>query len=351
MGSEKRRSMSLAYKLLESGKIPDVILRLIIKGVSYERLWSERKSGPTAEMESLQAFKKKLLSSPIALVPEMANEQHYEVPAEFYALALGHRRKYSSAYFPLGVNTLNDAEDAMLKLTCERAQLSDGIKILELGCGWGSLTLWMAEKYPNAQIVGVSNSASQREYILGEAATRGLSNVRILTADINSFSTDEKFDRVVSVEMFEHLRNWGVIFERIRTWLNEDGKLFFHIFTHKVHAYEYETEGTSNWLGKYFFTGGMMPSDSLPLYFADHFSIENHWRLPGTHYGKTAEGWYSNLLVNREKAEEVFARTYPNENPKVWFERWKIFFLACAEMFALRGGSEWLVSHYLFKAR
>lgn len=343
--------MSFAYSILESGRIPDVLLRAIIRLVSYERLWTERKATPQLEMEHLQNFKNKLLGMPIALVPEAANEQHYEVPAEFYRYVLGQRRKYSSAYFPPGITSLDDAERAMLAITCTRAELRDGMNILELGCGWGSLTLWMAEQFPHATITGVSNSASQREYILSRCAELGLSNVKIITADINNFAIEERFDRVVSVEMFEHLRNWGLLFSRIRSWLKDDGKLFFHIFTHRIHAYEYETVGTSNWLGKYFFTGGMMPSDLLPLYFADHFAIEQHWRLPGTHYGKTAEAWYQNHLSNRDAIVSLFAKTYRGEDPNIWFERWKIFFLACAEMFALRGGKEWLVSHYLFKAR
>jgi len=343
--------MSFVHRVLESGKVPDLVLRWIIKGVSYERLFCERKGTPVREQEAIMAFKRKLLSLPIALVPQAANEQHYEVPAEFFRVVLGHRRKYSSAYYPSGVTTLNAAEDAMLSLTCERAELVDGQRVLELGCGWGSLTLWMAERYPNSSITAISNSSSQRSFIESEVAARGLTNVRVITSDINDFSIDEKFDRVVSVEMFEHLRNWGLLFKRIRTWLNEEGKLFFHIFTHKKFAYEYDTSGTSNWLGKHFFTGGMMPADSLPLYFAEHFAIEEHWRLAGTHYAKTANGWYENLKKNEVEVKNLFAEIYKGESASVWFERWKIFFLACAEMFGLRSGNEWLVSHYRFKAR
>jgi cyclopropane-fatty-acyl-phospholipid synthase len=297
------------------------------------------------------AFRDKLTSLPVALVPEAANEQHYEVPAAFYELVLGHRKKYSSALWTSGVASLDQAEDAMLDLTCRRAEIENGHRILELGCGWGSLTLWMAERYPESRITGVSNSSSQREYILGQAQKRGLSNIEIITRDINVFDTDERFDRVVSVEMFEHLRNYEELLRRIRSWMNPEGKLFVHIFTHARFAYEYETTGTTNWLGKYFFTGGMMPSDHLLLYFADDLAVEQHWRVNGTHYSKTAEAWYRNLIDRKQETLKVFEATYVGENPHVWFERWKLFFLACAELFGYARGNEWMVSHYLFKAR
>jgi cyclopropane-fatty-acyl-phospholipid synthase len=282
-----------------------------------------------------------LRDGPVAPVPEKANEQHYEVPAEFFLGALGRHLKYSSAYWPVGVESLDEAEATMLALTCERADLQDGQEILELGCGWGSLTLWMAEHYPNARITAVSNSASQREFILGRAP----GNVEVITADMNEFDVDRKFDRVVSVEMFEHMRNYDELFRRVARWLKEDGKLFVHVFCHKEHAYPFETEGDDNWMGRYFFTGGQMPSFDLFRSVQDSLALEEAWEVNGTHYGKTSEAWLENLDARRDAVLPVLERTYGRKEAARWFHRWRLFFLACAELFAFRSGKEWVVSH------
>jgi len=261
-------------------------------------------------------------------------------------MALGPRLKYSGAYWPDGTETLAQAEEAMLALTCERAGLENGHDILELGCGWGSLTLFMAEAFPDSRITAVSNSAPQRRFI----ESRAPSNVRVVTADVNHLALSERFDRVVSVEMFEHMRNYRALLARIRGWTRDDGRLFVHVFCHRRYAYPYETEGADNWMGRLFFTGGVMPSfDLLPRFDAD-FEVEERWKVNGTHYGKTARAWRENLEARRSEVLELFRDTYGAE-AGVWYHRWRLFFLACEELFGYRDGSEWLVGHYRFAPR
>ncbi len=339
---------SFSIDLMERGLVPDALIRRGIRGLCSQRLREEDRGDCERQQESLAAFIDQMDAGPIAPVPEKANEQHYELPPEFFGLALGKHRKYSSTYWPDSVKSLDEAEARGLALTCEHADLIDGQDVLELGCGWGSLSLWIAEKYPGSRIVGVSNSAPQREYILAQARQRGLSNLEIITADMNAFSIDRRFDRVVSVEMFEHMRNYRKLFGRVASWLRPGGKFFMHIFVHKTFTYEFQTEGSDNWLGKYFFTGGIMPSDELPLHFQDQLTIARRWRWAGTHYEKTANAWLANLDANKTAAMSILVNAYGPAEAARWFNRWRVFFMACAELWGYRGGQEWFVSHYLF---
>ncbi|MGD8288468.1 MAG: cyclopropane-fatty-acyl-phospholipid synthase family protein [Gemmatimonadota bacterium] len=330
----------LAIELAERGLVPLGGLRLGVRRLVKQRLREAAASSDT------DAFVRELERSPVALSTDKANEQHYEVPPELFQIMLGPRLKYSGAYWPDGVDALGEAERAMLDLTCERARLEDGQDVLELGCGWGSLTLHMAEAYPNSRITAVSNSAPQRRFI--EARAPG--NVRVVTADMNDLDLSERFDRVVSVEMFEHMRNYRELLRRIRGWTRPDGRLFVHVFCHRVHAYPYETEGADNWMGRYFFTGGIMPSLDLLPRFDDDFRLEERWEIDGTHYGRTARAWRENLEARRDEAMSVLEETY-GEDADRWYQRWRLFFLGCEELFDFQRGSEWLVAHYRFAPR
>ena len=337
--------------LVESGLVPDWVMRTIIRRVCAQRLRDE--SAGTIEQRSarFEHYVATLRQSALALATDAANRQHYEVPAAFYERVLGPRLKYSSAYWPEGVRTLAEAEEAMLALTVSRAEIADGQRVLELGCGWGSLTLYMAERFPRAQIVALSNSRSQRAFIEGRAAERGLTNVRVITADINQFTTSERFDRVVSVEMFEHLRNYEALLARVASWLTDEGRVFVHIFTHRQHAYPYEVKDATDWMAAHFFTGGQMPSDDLLLHFQRDLVVRSHWRLDGTHYERTSNAWLANMDRSRRALMPVLAATYGAGEAARWWTRWRIFFMACAELFGYDEGREWLVSHYLFAKR
>ena len=334
---------------MERGLLPDALIRYNIRKLCTQRIAEECKGDCGAQQQALSSFIATMDAGPIAPVPQKANEQHYELPPDFFSYCLGKHRKYSSCLFSVGVTTLDEAEAKALAETCEHAELKDGQDVLELGCGWGSLSLWMAEHYPNSKITGVSNSAPQRKYILDQARDRGLSNLTIITADMNAFEIDQQFDRVVSVEMFEHMRNHRKLMHNVSNWLREDGKFFMHIFVHRQFAYEFQTEGEDNWLGKYFFTGGIMPSDDLPLHFQDDLRILKRWRWSGTHYERTANAWLSNLDRNREKVMPILIEAYGKDEAVRWFNRWRVFYMACAELWGYRNGQEWWVSHYLFE--
>ena len=336
-----------ANELAESGLIPDTLVRRGIR-----RLCSERKAQISGQNgKDIDAFVERMNAAPIALVPELANEQHYEVPAEFFDEVLGLHHKYSCCYWGRGVATLDDAEEAALELSCQRARIEDGQRILDLGCGWGSLSLWIAGHFPNSTVTSVSNSASQRKFIEKEAASLGLSNIDVITADMNDFSAEGRFDRVVSVEMFEHMRNYGLLFERISNWLEDDGLFFMHIFCHRSAAYEYVDNGPADWMSRHFFSGGIMPAGDLPSRFQAHLELIEQWRWSGRHYQKTAEAWLQNMDNRRAAIMPILEATYGTDDATRWWMRWRIFFLAVSEMFGMDDGREWGVGHYVFRPR
>jgi len=343
-------SNNLAIDLTEQGLVPDQLIRHGIRRLLKQRLTEIHADDAEQVARDKQDFIEAMRQAPIAPLPELANQQHYEVPTEFYRRVLGPRLKYSSCYWPDGVETLADAEIAALELTCQRADIHNGMDILELGCGWGSLTLWMAEHYPRCNIVAVSNSATQGEHIRSEARLRHLNNVTVLTADMNDFQIESKFDRVVSLEMFEHMRNYPALFERLSGWLKPGGRFFMHIFTHRDAPYEFEDNGPSDWMSRYFFSGGIMPSDDLPLYFQDHLKLVGKWRWEGTHYARTLNGWLANMDARKSELMPLFQDTY-GLAARQWWMRWRMFFMACAELFAYERGQQWWVSHYLFEKR
>lgn len=335
--------------LLERNMIPDSLIRYGIRRNCAKRLEEENLNDLEAQHKKFMTFVQELKQSPIAVETNAANEQHYEVPARFFQLALGKNLKYSSGYWRKGVTSLDQSEDDMLALTCERAALFDGHRILECGCGWGSLSLYMARQYPNSQIVGVSNSKTQKTFIDDEARKRGLKNLTIVTADMNTFETPETFDRIVSVEMFEHMRNYESLLKKLAGFLRDDGKMFIHIFTHNYYSYFYDVKDESDWMAKYFFSGGIMPSDHLLAYFPDHFKIEQHWRISGNHYRKTSEAWLRNMDRHKQDVMPLFEETYGKDQALKWWVYWRIFFMACAELWGYKNGEEWFVSHYLFR--
>lgn len=348
---------SFGINAAENGWIPTFVLRVAIRRLLRSRLAAERGASAEERQERHRLLVAELNESPIAINTAEANQQHYEVPTELYQLCLGPRLKYSSGYWPSGVHSLAGAEEAMLELYAKRAELQDGQTILDMGCGWGSLSLWLCEKYPKSQIVAVSNSSTQRAYIESVANKRGFGNLRVVTCDMRVFDPDQQFDRIVSVEMLEHMRNYRTLFERVASWLKPDGKFFVHIFTHREFAYPFNDEGDDDWMARHFFTGGIMPSHHLLLYFQEHLQLVDHWRVDGTHYAKTAAAWLENLDANKSAAVKVLAPTAKsndsrsNENAERQFHRWRLFFLACEELWKYREGREWMVSHYLFTRR
>jgi cyclopropane-fatty-acyl-phospholipid synthase len=326
----------------ERAPLPDAVTRAAIKLLvgRTQRLLSR------APRDADRSFATAMAPYPIALNTAEANAQHYEIPSEFFALVLGPQRKYSSCLYEDGADTLAAAEECALKVSAEHAALADGQRILELGCGWGSLSLWMARHYPAARITSVSNSQSQRAFIAGQAKAEGLANLIIVTADMNAFMPGGRFDRVVSVEMFEHMANWPALLARLRDWLNPEGRLFLHVFSHCRTPYRFDHGDSADWIAQHFFTGGIMPSHGLIRHFGDLFRVEREWRWSGEHYRRTARDWLANYDRNIAAIRPILRRVYGAEAP-LWERRWRLFFLATAGLFGHRGGEEWGVSHHL----
>jgi cyclopropane-fatty-acyl-phospholipid synthase len=336
---------------MERGWIPDALIRYGIRQVLKNRLSSLPLDNPKASERYLADFIETITQAPVAVLPEKANEQHYEVPEAFFGLVLGALRKYSCCLWPETGGTLDQAEVDALSMTCERAGLADGEAILELGCGWGSLSLWMAEHYPASRITAVSNSHTQREYITQKALALGLTNLEVITCDMNVFDIDQHFDRIVSVEMFEHMQNWPTLFTRVANWLKPEGSFFMHVFCHKQLPYLFNSTDAQDWMGRYFFSGGMMPSYDLPLHFQTHLTLAERWSWNGQHYQKTANAWLDKMDDHKSLIWPILVDTYGSESASLWWMRWRVFFMACAELWGFRDGTEWWVGHYRFVPR
>ncbi|TWT64890.1 SAM-dependent methyltransferase [Allorhodopirellula solitaria] len=330
----------------EQGRVPDWLVRRGIRRLLRNRL--DDLDAVHAD-DAAQRLRTEVAAQPIAVSTHEANDQHYEVPASFYEHVLGPQLKYSCCYWDTRTTELAEAETNALEITASHAELADGMDILELGCGWGSLSLWMAERFPSSRITSLSNSHSQRRFIEAHARERGLTNLSVVTADVNAFRSLETFDRIVSVEMFEHMRNHERLMSHIHAWLRPKGKLFVHLFCHRTTPYLFDTDGERNWMGRHFFTGGMMPSDGWLPQSSGALGLADQWQWNGEHYAKTCRHWLANLDANMQSLQPIMAKTYGRPNANRWLHRWRIFFMACEELFATENGTQWYVNHYLFE--
>lgn len=335
-------------EIVEKNVVPDAVIRYGIRK-RLKRKLKELNQRPGDPSSFTASFARELQKYPIAIHAQDANRQHYELPPVFFEAVLGPRLKYSSAYWTPHTKTLAQAEEEMLRIVCSRSEIEDGQSILDLGCGLGSLTLHLGQCYPHSRILGLSNSNAQREFILTRARERGLNNIEVITSDINDFESGARFQRVISIEMFEHMKNYQLLLAKIARFLDPGGRLFVHVFSHRQHAYHYEAAGEGDWMARHFFTGGLMPSDDLLPCFQGDLHLLEHWRLSGMHYKKTAEAWLANLDAHRPELRPVLERIYGREGWRLWWGRWRIFFMACAELFGYADGTEWGLSHYVFR--
>jgi cyclopropane-fatty-acyl-phospholipid synthase len=335
--------MISAVELCERGFIPDALARFGMRQLIRARLREQVKGGSAAQRTFFDSLKK----GPIAIATTDANVQHYEVPSTFFDTILGPRLKYSCAWYDSPATDLKAAEEAMLTLTCERAGVEDGMRVLDLGCGWGSLSLWLAERYPQARITAVSNSTTQRAHIEQRAARSGLRNIEVVTADVVDWQTDARFDRVLSIEMFEHMRNYAALLGKVTGWLAPGGRLFTHVFCNRRFGYHY-TAG-DGWMEQHFFTGGIMPREDQFEHFPEQVRVAQRWWVDGTHYERTCNDWLAQLDAHRDEVRTLFAATYGERDAECWIQRWRMFFMACAELFGLEGGAEYGVVHTLME--
>jgi len=340
---------SKAVSWTESGLVPDAVIRAGIRKLLEAKRKEIHSGDAEVAAEVTNRFVEMMNASPVALVPDLANEQHYEVPAEFFSHVMGTNLKYSCGFWPEHVEDLSHAESAALEVTVERADIRDGMRVLDLGCGWGSLSLWIAAHFPNSHVTSVSNSQSQRDFILKTAAERSIDNIEVIVCDMNEFSINTQFDRVVSVEMFEHMRNYGELFQRINNWLLPEGRFFMHIFCHRSTPYEFIEKGPADWMSRYFFSGGIMPSADLPMRFPQKLRIAKRWHWNGQHYARTCDSWLQNMDEKKSAIMPVLAECYGEQDASVWWQRWRMFFMACSELFDYDDGQEWFVGHYLFE--
>nr|GMD45925.1 (S)-coclaurine N-methyltransferase [Ipomoea batatas] len=336
---------------LERNLLPDAVIRRLTRLLLASRLRSSYKSSADLQLSDLLHFVHSLKEMPIAIMTEKPKSQHYELPTSFFKLVLGKQFKYSCCFFPDQYSTLEDAEKAMLELYCERSQIKDGHTVLDVGCGWGSLSLYIAKKYSNCKVTGICNSVTQKAHIEEQCRELQLENVDIIVADISTFDMEASYDRIFSIEMFEHMKNYGDLLKKIAKWMKPDSFLFVHYFCHKAFAYHFEDINDDDWITRYFFSGGTMPSANLLLYFQDDVSIIDHWLVNGKHYARTSEEWLKRMDENMKSVKPIMESTYGKDSALKWTVYWRTFFIAVAELFGYNNGEEWMVAHFLFKKK